>query len=86
MTPEVLKTTRFFRWEPTAYDKRKYPKGQAFSRLTLTLSAKGWTSSVQWEGTTGARGTGDTIEEAIADSVKNLSKWNCFVTTQPHKY
>jgi len=86
MTPEVLKTTRFFYWEANEFTKKTYPNGQAFKRLTLTLSAKGWTSSVQWEGTTAARGTGKTIEEAIDNSIKSLSEWNCYATTQDQKY
>ena len=54
------------------------PKGQPFKRLGLTLTPKGtWTASVQWEGTTGARGTGKTIAEAIASSIKTVEeKWN----------
>lgn len=79
MTPEVLKNTRFFRFGRSAYDKQKYPNGQPFSRLTLTLSAKGWTSSIQWKGTCGSRGVGSTIEEAIEASLDNLAKWKSYV-------
>ncbi len=84
MTPEALKATRFFTWEPDSYTKANYPKGKTFNRLTLTLSAKGWTSSVQWEGTVGARGIGKTIEEAIDASIKFAStEWNGYDTTDP---
>ena len=54
------------------------PEGQPFKRLGLTLTPSGsWTASVQWEGTSGARGTGKTIAEAIASSIKFVEeKWN----------
>ena len=59
------------------------PKGQPFKRLGLTLTPKGtWTASVQWEGTTGARGTGKTIAEAIESAIKFVEeKWNGRVET-----
>ncbi len=54
------------------------PEGQRFKRLGLTHTPKGlWTASVQWEGTTGARGTGKTIAEAIESAIKFVEeKWN----------
>jgi hypothetical protein len=78
MTIEKLQKLRFFRDAPTAWDKKQYPKGQAFKRLGLTLSAKGWTASVEFDGTTGTRGTGATQEEAIGNAIASLSKWNCY--------
>ena len=79
MTPQQVQNTFFFRNTRSAYDLEKYPNGQPFKRLTLTLSAKGWTASVEWEGTTGIRGTGKTQEEAIEKAVKSLSEqWGCY--------
>jgi hypothetical protein len=79
MKIERLQKTHFFRNERDAYAEKTYPNGQAFKRLGLTLSAKGWTASVEWEGTCGIRGTGKTQEEAIANAVGSLSKWNAYV-------
>jgi hypothetical protein len=78
MTIETLQKLRFFRNEPDSYTKKQYPKGQAFKRLGLTLSAKGWTASVEFEGTCGIRGTGKTQEESIGNAIASLSKWKAY--------
>lgn len=41
---------------------------RSFSRLTLTLSARGWNAAVEWT-TTAAKGRGVTQEEAIDAAV-----------------
>lgn len=79
MTLENLKNTKVIwgnRGNPKLdkWEAERWPSGRPFSRLGLTLSKKGWTSSVQWDGTTGARGTGKTIEEAIANSIKTAER------------
>jgi hypothetical protein len=61
----------------STYDQETYPYGHPFDRLTLTLSAKGWTASIQWKSTTGARGTGETQLEAVNDAIAFAKKeWN----------
>ena len=71
MTPETLQKTRL------VYDHYEKIECRDFNRLTLTLSAKGWTASVQWKGTTGARGTGPTPEIAIDEAIRFVhSKWD----------
>jgi hypothetical protein len=70
MTPEMVERTIAHRHNPCP-----------FKRLTLTLSKRGWTASVQWQGTIGARGCGDTQEEAILDSIKFAKeKWGTDVS------
>lgn len=75
MTIEKLQKLRLFRNEMDAFSKKMYPKGQAFKRLGLTLSAKGWTASVEFEGTCGFRGKGKTQGEAIANSIASVAGW-----------
>jgi hypothetical protein len=79
----IIKTSAFFRSVPSICDLvngkpyEGFYKGLPFNRLGLTLSVKGWTSSVQWSGTIGARGTGKTIAEAITNSIKFAEeKWS----------
>jgi hypothetical protein len=81
MTPEFLQTTRLFHWKPSDYIRTTYPNGQPFSRLTLTLSAKGWSASAQWEGSVGSRGEGKTIEEAIQKAAEHVTNWACYLNT-----
>lgn len=59
MTPFNLQNTFFVRGKERL----------AFSRLTLTLSARGWSAAVQWN-TTAASGRGTTPEEAIAAAIR----------------
>jgi hypothetical protein len=73
MTPERLQRTRFHEKSPSTYAQQRFPKGHAFFRLTLTLSAKGWSASVQWEGMLGISGRGPTQEAAIAQAVEFAS-------------
>lgn len=75
MTPEDLKNTVIV--PVGSFAIKQYPNGQRFVRLGLTLSKKGWTASIQWEGTSGARGTGKTQEEAISDALNTVkTAWN----------
>lgn len=80
MTPEQLQKTTVTRKNRDAYDRKKYPTGQKFARLGLTLSAKGWTASIQWEGTTGFRGEDKTLEGAIHRAIVSVQE-TFFVTT-----
>jgi hypothetical protein len=74
MSPETLKRTKLERLVGFGPKTIRV----SFERLTLTLSKKGWSASVQWEGTTGARGRGMTPEDAIAESIKFAkNKWGC---------
>lgn len=52
-----------------SFVRRGFEEPRKFKRLGLTLSKKGWTASVQWEGTSGARGEGKTQNEAIAEAI-----------------
>ena len=54
---------------PSAYDEKHYKYGHSFKRLGLTLSAKGWTASIEYQGTIGFRGKGETQIEAILDAI-----------------
>jgi hypothetical protein len=51
-----------------AWDIATYPNGQPFKRLGLTLSAKGWTASIEYQGTIGFRGKGETPLEAMRET------------------
>ena len=82
MTPtDLTKTT--MRRNGSAHDKietEMFPNGHVFNRLGLTLSKKGWTASVQWNGTCGARGTGKTQEDAIEDAIETAEReWNVLI-------
>jgi hypothetical protein len=80
MTPEQVPFTVVTFPTICVDDCIEYPNGHKFDRLTLTLSKKGWTSSVQWKGTLGARGTGKTAESAIEDSLAFARKtWKASV-------
>ena len=51
-----------------------------FNSLGLTLSAKGWTASIQWRGTYGARGNGKTIEDALNNALTFARvEWNAVI-------
>ena len=91
MTPESVRTSVLFRNpdclstpERDRFYRETYPNGQPFARLTLTFTAKGWSSSVIWKGTSSARGVGKTIEEAIAASIKTAEDdWGVTIKFRP---
>lgn len=65
-----VKSTVLIESNPDSYAAKVYKYGHPFDRLTLTLSAKGWTASVQWKGTNGARGHGSTQLEAVNNAIQ----------------
>jgi hypothetical protein len=60
--------------DPDEYHRKTYPMGHQFYRMGLTLSSKGWTASVEWDGMVGARGKGATQVEAINNAILYAEK------------
>lgn len=85
MTPEIVQQSVLWTKRPDSFTKKRYPAGQSFDRVGLTLSAKGWTASIQWKGTVGARGKGKTISEALNAAVALAERdWNCEIHFVDH--
>ena len=78
---EDVERTVATRVDPDAYDLDTYHNGHPFYRLTLTLSGRGWTSSIEWRGMCGTRGSGRTQIEAINNSIDAAEKyWDVVVS------